>query len=238
MKAKDDYDDWEVMYSHYKQHMDSLQSQNTIFLKEGRGWVDKDRNIKIDPGLRPLHINWRSVYEVILRLGAQSVFEIGYGFGHNLNNLQVLSPGMKVCGIEVSERMHAHAIGMLPHLKDNLLVGHSADYLNPRYNNSADIAFSRGVIMFLTRHMEIIHNMFLVAKEQVVMLEGWTSHEYYKDIQAYAQSDKFPWPELHMYCYDAEIIGKDKPRVMICSRTPIEGEWVQPLTSDHQLRNR
>ena len=92
--------------------------------------------------------------------------------------------------------------------------------------------------MFLARHTEILHNMFLTAKEQVVMLEGWTSHPYYQDIQDYAQSAEFPWSDLHMYYYDAEIVDKDKPRVMICSRQPIEGEWAKPLTSDAELRSR
>jgi hypothetical protein len=125
----------------------------------------------------------------------------------------------------------------MPHLADSLFVWNAVNRLDSTYDQSADVAFSRGVIMFLARHMEVLHNMFSVAKNQVVLLEGWSEHDFYKDIKTYSESSRFPWPDLHTYTYDTgEKDKKDTIRAMICSREPIETEWAIPLTSDAELR--
>ena len=230
--------DWEVMHNAFKSNMELLEKIYTVYLDPDHCIVDSQRDILMKPGIKPLHVKWHTVYHAILKLQAKSVFEFGFGFGHNLRNLQVLSPDIEVTGIDISQRQYDHTIAHEPRLKDHVFVWDGADRLDASYDNSVDVAFSRGVIMFLARHIDVIHNMFSEAKNQVVLLEGWHAHNFYQDIKIYAESERFPWSDLHMYSYDTGIKDvKDPIRAMICSRQPIEGKWAQLLTSDAELRS-
>lgn len=237
----DVYSDWEAMHISYKYNMELLAKLYTVFLTPESFKLDDENNIVMAPNFKPLHIKWQTVYHAVLKLQAKSVFEFGFGFGHNLHNLEMLSTDIATYGIDIAIRQYEHAVLLQPRLADCLFVWDGAERLDATYDNSVDVAFSRGVIMFLARHIDVIHNMFSVAKNQVVLLEGWHAHNFYQDIKIYAESKRFPWSDLHMYVYDTDIkerlaASTKSIRAMICSQEPIEDEWVQPLTSDEQLR--
>lgn len=238
MKTKDDYSNWEAQYGPYHHNIGLLEKLYTVYLSLGDFTLDDEHEFVMKPDIKPLHVKWHTIYHAVLKLKATSVFEFGFGAGVNLHNLRALSPDMDIQGIDISIQQHAHAVAHMPHLADSLLVWNAADRLDSKYDHSVDIAFSRGVIMFLARHMEVLHNMFSVAKNQVVLLEGWITHDFYENIKTYSESPQFPWPSLYMYTYDTgEKDRQDTIRAMICSREPIETEWAIPLTSDAELRS-
>lgn len=237
----DAHSNWESMHVSYKQNMEILAKTYTIFLTPESFKLDDEHNIVMAPGFKPLHIKWQTVYHAVLKLQAKSVFEFGFGFGHNLHNLETLSSDIEIHGLDVAIRQYEHTVLLQPRLADRIFVWDGADRLDADYDNSVDIAFSRGVIMFLARHIEVIHNMFSVAKRQVVLLEAWTAHNFYADIKKYSESSEFPWSDLHMYTYNTGVKEQrystsESVRAMICSQEPIEDGWVEPLTSDEQLR--
>lgn len=232
---------WEHMHNAYKQNMEILAQLYTIFLTPESFKLDDEFNIVMAPDVKPLHVKWQTVYHAILKLRAKSVFEFGFGFGHNLHNLETLASDIETRGLDIAIRQYEHAVLLQPRLANRLFVWDGAERLDTAYDNSVDIAFSRGVIMFLARHIDVIHNMFSVAKKQIVLLEGWHAHNFCQDIKTYAESERFPWSDLHMYTYDAGVkerhaTSEESVRAMICSQEPIEGDWVQLLINDEQLR--
>ena len=235
----DKHADWELMHSAYKHNMELLEQLYTIFLTPESFKLDNEFNIVMAPDVKPLHVKWHTVYHAILKLQARSVFEFGFGFGHNLHNLETLSSDIATHGIDIAIRQYEHAILLQPRLANRIFVWDGAERLDSAYDNSADVAFSRGVIMFLARHMEVLHNMFSVAKKYVILLEGWHAHNFHQDIKAYSESSEFPWSDLYMYSYDTGVKDvKDTIKAMVCSREPIEAEWVRPLNSDAELRSQ
>ena len=237
----DAHADWEVMYNAYKQNMDILEQIYTIFLTPESFKLDDECNIVMAPNVKPLHIKWQTVYHAILKLQAKSVFEFGFGFGHNLHNLEMLKSDIEAHGIDIAIQQYKHAMLRKPRFANRIFVWDGAERLDVSYDNSVDVAYSRGVIQFLARHVEVIHNMFSVARNQVVLMEGWHAHNFYQDIKIYAESEQFPWSDLHMYSYDTGVkeqhhASEESVRAMVCSREPIDEDWVTPLTNDAELR--
>lgn len=235
---KDVFSNWEAEHNPYKQNMVILARLYTIYLSQDSCQLDNEANIVMSPGVKPLHVKWHTIYHAILKLDSESVFEFGFGFGHNLHNLQELRPNIRVKGIDIAVKQYKHAILILPKLKQDLFIWDAADRLDACHDNSVDVAFSRGVIMFLARHIEVIHNMFSVANKQVILLEDWGAHNFYDDIKEYSLSSQFSWPNVYFYSYDTGVTEQNggSIKAMVCSRDPILQEWAVPLSSDQQLR--
>src|SRR5688500_10692823 len=95
-KTGDDDFNWEFYNLHYRAEMDNLEKEFTTLLKEGDYKLSSSGLVKSDTLGKPLHPNWRLLYETVLELKPASVFEMGVGNGMHLYNLHVLNESVEL----------------------------------------------------------------------------------------------------------------------------------------------
>jgi len=95
MKQYDDYE-WETYTSMYKHQYDTVTDVDVLVNKSSieDGKIIYRENI---------HENIRTIYDLILKLNAQSVFECGCGGGQHLYNIKKLMPYIKIGGCDLLE---------------------------------------------------------------------------------------------------------------------------------------
>jgi hypothetical protein len=238
MKERDDFLDWEAASIYYEHNMNAVERTNTMFLQCGDEFSIDENFIISMSGCAPIHSNWRSLYQVLLHLRPNSIFEVGFGFGNNLHNMKMFLPELRVGGIDVACRQFEIAKHRVPSLTEFLTVHDGRSPLPTKLHNSHDIAFTRGVITFICNHMDAIHNMFQVANKYVVLLENWSAHDFCQDIREYAESPQCAWHKVYMYYYYTPDHPENpgRPKIVVCSKEEINEEWLTPLLTDQDLR--
>jgi len=77
------------------------------------------------------------------------------------------------------------------------------------------------------RHIRALKNMFNIS-DYVVLMENWTTHNFFDDIARMSQERDFPWPELNIYENDS-----GEQILMILSRKELKA--FNPLGNNQEL---
>lgn len=223
---------WADYTDHYLSEMSRVIKKYTISLAPGDYIFDKGK-LKINEhrDILPLHPNFRLVYETILQLSPSSVLEVGCGGGFHLHNLSVLNPEIRLYGADISSRqielLHKHHKNLKADVK--LL-----DFTLPRPDGSpyVDLVYTQAVLMHLktdNNHLMALENIFRCAKNQVILMENWTAHNFLDDIRNLYDDKTIPWDTIYFYYRISEEFNK--PHLMVISREPLD----YPVLDDYDI---
>jgi SAM-dependent methyltransferase len=214
---RDDFD-WGAYTDHYKGELSEIAKEHTQILKSGdyefsNGCLAKKGDI------RPLHPNSRLVYETILQLAPQSAMEMGCGGGDHLANLALLAPGIRLRGVDLSERQIALLKERHPHLKCEIRPFDLTS--DPEKNDlpQVDLAYTQAVLMHIRdreAYLRGLINVFRVGREYVVLMENWKRNDFVPDILALFEKKKLAWDTLFLYYRESPEFKK--PHLLIASR--------------------
>jgi SAM-dependent methyltransferase len=227
---KKDTFDWSLYTLHYKGELKESSKEFTQSLKKGDYEFRDSRLEKTNDQIKPVHFNHHLLYETILQLKPESVFELGCGNGVHLHNLQILSPELKLSGIDLLEGQLKFMRQSYPGL-DADVKQMDATIPFPDGMAKVDLAFSQAVLMHI--HTDDLHrvalaNMFKVAKKYVVLYESERRHKYVDDIKMLFDEKKIPWDHIYIYTRINELSGA--PTSWICSRERLEYDLVAQIS--------
>jgi len=216
--AGDDFQ-WDLYDMHYRGEMEELAREWTLRLGNNDTEFTAGR-LRVVTG-KPLHPNWRLLYETILRLEPNSLLELGCGNGMHLANLKTLMPSLEAHGVDRAAGQLQFLRESYPDLADRVLEL-DATLPFPANTPAVDVAFTQAVLMHIhgdDRHREALANMFGVARRQVVLMENWARHPFLEDIRALREAGRISWPEL--FCYYRESEDHPLTRLLVCSSEPL-----------------
>jgi SAM-dependent methyltransferase len=230
IRNRDDFD-WRHYTKIYTQELDGKENAGITLLLQPAEFSIESGRITLKPGIAPLHPNHKLIYEAAYRLQPRSVLEVGFGGGYHLVNLAQLLPNAELQGCDLLESQRQLAMSRYPNLaaRANLFV-HDITVAPPPIK--ADLVYTQAVVMHIQkdqRHLKALRNIFQASNKYVLLMENWTSHNFFADITRISQEPSFPWKALHMYFVDdgkAQII-------LVLANARIEG--MQPLTRNEDL---
>lgn len=218
---KDDFN-WSLYNLHYRGELELISKKNTLTLSKNDYHFFGNELVRINKDVLPLHPNHKLLYETILQLNPESVFELGCGNGMHLNNLQTLSQKIKLSGIDRSKDQVEFFHESYPNLKAEIK---QYDATMPFGNSfpKVDVAYTQAVIMHIKTndsHLVALANLFNVAKKQVILMENWNSHKFMKDTRYLFDKKLISWENLYVYYR----VSKENPntRLMVCSQYPLD----------------
>ena len=179
----------------------------------------------------PLHPNHRLLYETILQLSPGSIIEVGCGGGDHLSNLNILNSNIKFYGIDLSKDQIDFLHQRHPQLHVDL---QNLDITLPHPFDSpqVDIAYTQAVIMHLktgNNHLVALANLFIYARNQVILMENWRSHNFMSDIQFLFTNKMINWDAIFFYYRLSKELGV--PHLMVISSVPLK----YPELKDYDL---
>jgi trans-aconitate methyltransferase len=178
--------------------------------------------LRMRADIYPLHPNHALLYETILQLAPRSVCEIGCGGGDHLHNLGVLAPGTVVAGLDRSEQQLSFATERHPELSTALWLRDVSQAAQVPTSFLADVAFTQAVLMHIrdrNAYLRALKALFQIARNQVLMVENWSFHEFVQDVRQLRAAANLPWSEVYLY-YRAATKG-GAASIMIASRTTL-----------------
>jgi len=229
----DDFD-WQRYHYHYQAELAETKKVHTQVLSPG-DYVFADGTLSLQGNVLPLHPNHRLLYETILQLNPNRVFELGCGGGDHLHNIGVLVKNVQLYGVDLSDEQ----LGLLRERHPTLNAAinqYDCTLPFPSTFPPVDIAYTQAVIMHIQTgngHMIALSNLFRVAAKQVVLIENWRKHEFVEDIKKLQALKVIPWHEVYFYYRDSEEYKK--PHLMIVSSVPLL--QYKPLTDFAILRD-
>jgi SAM-dependent methyltransferase len=214
--STDDYD-WIVYPAEYKAQLSEISRIHTLKLYPGdysfaNGQLVRTREVQ------PLHPNHRLLYETVLQLRPVSVMEIGCGAGDHLYNLMVLSPKTKLFGCDLSAEQIKFARSRSPDLSADLRTGDITNTVTVRTLHKADVCFTQAVVMHIRsrrRYLCALQNLFSLARNQVILMENWSRHDFMVDIKSLHERRLLAWRDVHFYYRVAPEYGR--PHLMVVS---------------------
>jgi SAM-dependent methyltransferase len=219
-KTRDDFD-WQSYTDHYQFELSQIYKEHSLILNKN-DYLFAGGELKINKNIKPLHPNHRILYETILQLSPNSVFELGCGGGDHLHNISVLDPKIQLYGVDISPKQ----IKLLHQRhKDLKATVEPLDITLPHPDGSpvADIAYTQAVIMHIktgNNHLRALENLFKYAKKQVILMENWTTHNFFDDIQQLFRTNCLPWDDMHFYYRISKEYNK--PHLMVVSQIPLD----------------
>ncbi|MBI3351100.1 MAG: methyltransferase domain-containing protein [Nitrospirae bacterium] len=231
LPEKDDFN-WNLYNLHYRGEMSAISKEHTMQLKK-EDFLFLDGKLKqANKSILPLHPNWQLLYETVLQLNPESVFEMGCGNGMHLNNFQTLSPNIKLFGIDRSQEQLKYLRECHPYLKAEIILSDATIPIKWKFPK-VDIAYTQAVIMHIQTgdsHLTALTNLFNISRNQVVLVENWNKHEFMSDIKGLFERKSIDWSNLYIYYRISEHFPET--RLLICSSMSLD---YPPLTDYKQL---
>lgn len=228
-RTNDDFD-WQSYTDHYKFELTQIRKEHTLILNP-RDYIFDSGELKINKNVKPLHPNHRLLYETILQLSPDSVFELGCGGGDHLHNISILDPKILLYGADISPQQIKLLHQRHPDLRATV---EPIDITLPHPDDSpvADIAFTQAVIMHLKtgdNHLRALENLFKYAGKQVILMENWTTHNFMEDIRQLYRNNCLPWNDIHFYYRISK--ETNRPHLMVISQIPLD----YPKLTDYSI---
>jgi SAM-dependent methyltransferase len=223
----DDYD-WTLYHLDYRAQLEAIEKDVRLRLREGDAHIVEGRMVVSGAGLS-LHPNHTCLYETIGALAPSSVIEIGCGGGDHLHNLGVLYPSIERKGFDRSPEQLKFLAERSPHLAKLVSV---LDATMPPAANppQADVVYTQAVIMHIQAgngHLVALHNIFRMARKQVVLMENWKRHPFVDDIRGLYEDGMLAWkPRFYYRTFDG------KPHLLVVSKEELPFD---PLVDYRQL---
>jgi hypothetical protein len=232
--GNDDFN-WEFYNLHYRAEIENLEKEFTTLLSVGDYTLTGGGLKQTNERKKPLHPNWRLLYETVLELKPTIVFEMGVGNGMHLYNLNILNNSLELRGIDRS----ADQIRFLKEytrqnaIYSNIVLKDATVEFEPSFHKVADVSYTQAVIMHIQsgdNHKKALANLFKTARNQVVLMENWLRHEFLSDIQALHASGETGWDNIYFYYKNSPEIN-EQPHLVVVSRTPLSMEKYYLLDS-------
>ena len=229
-RNKDDFD-WPNYTKIYSQALDGKDSVGITLILHHSQFSIKEGKLNLNPGVPPLHPNHKLIYEAAYRLQPNSVLEVGFGGGYHLVNLARLLPDADIHGCDLLESQLQLAVSRYPDLTARAkLFVHDITKSPPPVK--VDLVFTQTVVMHIQkdqRHLNALRNIFHASSKYVLLMENWSSHNFFADIKKVSQEASFPWKALYMYFID----DRKQQILVVLSNTKIDG--LQALTRNEEL---
>lgn len=234
IKPKDnerDMFDWTLYHLHYLGELKQASKFNTQSLKKGDYIFKQGCLIKNDTKIKPLHESHEFLYETILQLNPDSVFEMGCGTGMHLHNLSILLQNKRVCGVDLSEHQLKSLKKTYPKLSTVVSVADATIPFTKLPFEPCDLSYTQAVIMHIRTgdlHLTALENLFAMSKKYVVLMEAMKNHDYINDIRKLFETKKISWDKMFIY-YRIDPRTKS-PMGIICSRVVLPYPELKDLT--------
>lgn len=201
---KDDYN-WSEYNKIYAKQISEVEKEHTLILPEGKYSIVNEK-ILLEPSLLPLHPNHKLLYETIYSLKPGSVLEVGCGCCDHLANIKKIMPDTVIYGCDLLEDQLGFISSRHPELKtDTNLFVHDIT-VSPLKISKVDLVFTQAVIMHIHGekkwHLNALRNIFHSSKKYVILMENWSSHNFYNDIYRISREPDFPWDKCKIYVND------------------------------------
>jgi len=228
MRYGDDFK-WSEYSKDYSKQVSDVEKEYTLILPEGKYSI-VEKKIVLEPSLLPLHPNQKLLYETIYALKPSSLLEVGCGSGDHLVNIQKILPETKINGSDLLDDQIKFLQSRHPELKNkaNLFV-HDITISPP--NIKVDLVYTQAVLMHIQRnnsYLNALKNIFYASKKYVVLMENWSTHNFYKDLRKVSKQPDFPWKNVYIYTND-----DGKQILLVISNTILEG--YKELHSNREL---
>ena len=219
---KKDMFNWTLYNLHYKGELKEARKNYTLTLKHGDYQFHDSQLIKNNENIKPLHSSHRLLYETILQLNPQSVFEMGCGTGMHLHNIQTLLPQARICGVDLSDQQLNGLKKDYPLMTNNAKQADATTPWTKPPFEICDIAFTQAVIMHIhtgDAHLIALENLFKMAKKYVILYESMKNHPFLDDIKKLHSEKRISWNNIFFYYRHNEETCR--PAGLICSSTPL-----------------
>lgn len=221
-RHRNDMFDWPLYHLHYKGELKQNAKKYTASLKQGDYEFKDGKLIQKNTSIKPLHFSPHFLYETILQLNPESVFEMGCGTGDNIHNMSVLLPSAQIFGVDLLEKQLSTLKKVYPHLKDRVKqVDATIPYTQLPFPQ-CDVVFTQAVMMHIhtdNLYLVALENIFAQSKKYVVLMEGIRGRNYKNDIQKLFDAGKIKWDKIFFYYRINE--ETKRPNGIICSNTPL-----------------
>jgi len=227
---------WNIYSHHYRGEMEMLAKEHTLLLKKNDYHFSSEKKlIQTNKNIKPLHPNWRLLYETLLQLQPRSVLEVGCGNGMNLHNIKILAPDIKLFGIDRSVEQIKYLYEMNPELDAEIKqCDATAPFPEKIFSSSIDVCYSQAVIMHIKtgdNHLKALVNMLNTTAKQVVLMENWLHHNFLEDINTLRAQRAIMWEKLYLYYRHPEDVQNGNPHIMVCSSVPLD----YPVLTDYGI---
>lgn len=214
---------WSLYHLHYKGELRQASKFHTQSLKQNDYIFKANKLVKNNQIIKPLHESHEFLYETILQLNPLSIFEMGCGTGMHLNNIKILIPGVRVCGVDLSEQQLSNLKRTYPLLVDDVKQMDVTVSVSDTPFKQCDLAYTQAVIMHIRTndsHLVALENLFAMSKKYVILMEAIKNHDYLNDIKKLFSAGKIKWNRIYFYYRLNEKTGK--PNGIICSNEPLK----------------
>ena len=213
---------WTLYNLHYKGELKEAKKKYTLSLKTGDYKFHNSQLVKNNKNIKPLHSSHRLLYETIMQLNPQSVFEMGCGTGMHLHNLQTLLPEARICGVDLSSQQLNGLRKAYPEMANNAKQADATARWSKLPFEICDVAFTQAVIMHIhtsDAHLIALENLFKMAKKYVILYESMKNHPFLDDIKKLHSAKKISWDNIFFYYRHNE--ETNLPAGLICSSVPL-----------------
>ncbi len=221
-KLKKDMFNWTLYNLHYKGELKEARKNYTLALNPADYEFNNSKLIKVNKKIKLLHPSHRFLYETILQLNPESVFEMGCGTGVHLHNLQTLLPKARICGIDLSHQQLNGLKKTYPQMADSAKQADATIGWTKLPFEACDLAFTQAVIMHIhtgDAHLVALENLFKMSKKYVILYESMKNHHFVDDIKKLHSKKRISWDNIFFYYRINQENGL--PTSMICSKTEL-----------------
>jgi hypothetical protein len=218
LSRKDTFN-WSLYNLHFRGEVQETSKDFAIAIKKD-DYIFADSHLKkISNDSKPLHPGWQLLYETIIELKPNKIFELGCGSGIHLNNIGVLLPEAKLYGIDLSKEQIEYAKETCPDLKAEMKQYDATKPIPDGLFPKADVSFTNAVIMHIHQgesHKTALANLFAMSDKHVVLSEKWINHPVMDDIKELLAKKIINWENINFYYKTSE--AENNMAVMICSK--------------------
>jgi hypothetical protein len=203
IRPVDDFD-WNAYPAHYR----AEHEFNGRFFTDDLNEVDfqfANGKLYLLADCKPLNPTHRCLLEAISNLPAvDSIAEVGVGGGRFLANLNAILGGhVRLSGYDRSAQQLAFFKELFPEIfrqtKTSVMDLTEKPIAEP---DLPDVVFASTVLMHIKRpdaYQAALKNLLASARKFVVLMDNWSSHDYFHDLQAQTASA----PDVRLYTYDS-----------------------------------
>ena len=221
-KNKHDMFNWSLYHLHYRGELKSNAKKSTLFLKQGDYRLTGNQLTQINTSIKPLDASPLFLYETILQLRPNSIFEMGCGTGIHIHNLHVLLPHARISGIDLAEQQLKELAQIHPDIAHLTSQSDATIPFTRKPFPPCELAFTQAVIMHIhtdNLYLVALQNLFAMSTKYVIMMEGIRARNYKADIQKLFDQGKIAWKQIFFYYRINSETGQ--PNGIICSNTPL-----------------
>jgi hypothetical protein len=228
----DDFD-WDDYPAHYRAENEFNRRFFTDDLRDV-DFVFASGKLYLLADCKPLNQTHRCVYEAICNLPAiRSIAEIGVGGGRYLANFRLLlGQDVELSGYDRAPLQIKLFQELFPEVFRETRTGvMDLTEASIKEEPPPEVVYAVTVLMHIQRpdaYQRALRNLLASARNFVLILDNWSSHDYYADLLALAAND----PDTRFYTYDS---GANIAIIVALGGRALEAPYV-PLTDPAVLQ--